>query len=159
MSIFERKPETIINIEKIVINLCEEKEKPHGVHLALITTLNNGKFIIMTLILNANQSAQGVLGLIDNVTQGVVQGTFAGTNATSDNEAIFIAVTNADGSVTAKAVAPGTGNLTVATSASYTDSNNQPQTQGLTITVPVTVAQATADSVSLTLTFGTPTAQ
>lgn len=160
MAIFEhKKPETVVNIDKIIINLGECEKAPHGVHLVLTTTNKNGKFTIMALTLNSNQKAQGTLGLIDNVTQNVVTASFSGTTATPDNAAVFTAVVNADGSITASAVAAGTANLNISTLASYTDSNNQPQTQTLTLSVPVTVAQATADSVSLTLTFGTPTAQ
>lgn len=154
------KPETIINIDKIIINLGEEdRHKPHGTHLVLITNNSNGKFITMALTLKTNEKAQGTLSLTDDVTSNVVTASFSGTSVSVDNTAAFTAVVNADGSITATAVAPGSGILTVSTTASYTDSNNQPKTEPKIVNVGVSVAQPTADATTLVLTFGPATAQ
>jgi len=129
--------------------------KAHKVRLSLITIINNSKFEIMSLTLNANQKSQGTLGLVDTVTNLPVVATFASVTATPDS-AFITAVVNADNSITVTGVSAGAANLAVSASASYTDSTGAAQTATLTVSIPVTVAQSTADSVALTVTFGTP---
>lgn len=139
----------------IVERLLPKEPTAHKVRISLITFINKSKFSIMALNLTGTQSAQGLLGLTDTVTNVPVIATFSSVTATLDS-AFATATVSSDNSITVTAVSPGTGTLTVAASVSYTDSTGAAQTQPLSTTVPVTVAQATADSVALTVTFGTP---
>lgn len=139
----------------IVERLLPKEPVVHKVRLLLITFINKSKFEIMALNLTGTQSAQGLLGLTDTVTNVPVTATFDSVTATLDG-GFATSTVNADNSITVTAVSPGTGTLTVGANVSYTDSTGAAQTQPLSTTVPVTVAQATADSVALTVTFGTP---
>lgn len=140
---------------KIIDKLLPHEHKPNKVRLALITFISKSKFEIMALNLTGTQSAQGLLGLTDTVTNVPVTATFDSVTATLDS-AFATATVNGDNSITVTAVSPGTGTLTVAANVSYTDSTGAAQVQPLSTTVPVTVAQASADSVALTVTFGNP---
>lgn len=134
---------------------------PHKVRLVLTqTSINNSKFIIMSLTLAANQKVLGTLGLVDQVTGAAVTGGFSGTGAVSDTPAAFTTSIDASGNVIVTAVAAGSGNVTATTTAAYTDSTGAAQSALLTVVVPITVtAVVTADAVSLVLNFGTPMAQ
>lgn len=139
----------------IVERLLPKEPEAHKVRLSLITFINKSKFEIMALNLTGTQSAQGLLGLTDTVTNVPVIATFDSVTATLDSS-FATATVNADNSITVTAVSPGAGTLTVTANVSYTDSTGAAQVQSLSTTVPVTVAQASADSVALTVTFGTP---
>lgn len=146
---------------KIVEELLPHESHKHKVRLVLNQKLNNNSiFQIMALTLVSNQQVAGTLGLVDQVTNLPVSGTFAGTSAASDTAAAFTASVDASGSVVVAGVAAGTGNLSVSTTATYTDSTGAAQTAPLAVTIPVTItAVVTADAVSLVVNFGTPTAQ
>lgn len=136
---------------------CQHPIKAHPVGL-ILTFNKNQKNKTMAVTLNPNQSVIGNLSLVDTVTNLPVVATFTNETATSDTPGVATAVVNADGTITAAAVAPGTANISGGATAAYTDSNGVAQTAALTFTaVAVTVAQPTADSVGLVLTFGTPT--
>lgn len=146
--------EIIYELTLILARLTKDKA-PHKVRLSLITFINKSKFEVMALTLTGTQSAIGLLGLTDTVTNVPVTATFGPATATPDS-GFITATVNADNSITATAVSAGAGNLVVSASVTYTDSNGVSQTQTLSVTIPVTVAQATADSVALTVTFGAP---
>ena len=137
------------------------KPAAHGVHLVLKQKLNNNSIVsIMSLSLASNQKSLGTLGLVDQVTQAAVTGTFTGSTATSDTPAAFTATSDDSGNIVVTAVAVGSGNLNVATTAAYTDSTGAAQSVPLTAVVPVSVtAVVTADAVSLVVNFGAPVAQ
>lgn len=156
-----RNEERFQENEKRLLKLLErliphEPPKPK-VRLALITFINNSKLEIMILNLTGTQTSQGILGLLDTVTNVPVTATFANIVATPDSAFVTAAV-NSDNSISVVGVTPGTGNLVITSDVSYTDSTGVPQTQNLTATIPVTVAQSqpTADGVALTVTFSTP---
>lgn len=136
-------------------------DSPHRVHLVLnLNTQNKSILQIMALSLAANQKVLGTPGLVDQVTNLPVTGSFAGTVAASDNPAAFTASVNAGGDIEVVGVAAGAGNVGVTTNATYTDSLGASQTKSLSVTVAVTItAVVTADQVNLVVTFGTPTAQ
>lgn len=140
----------------IVERLLPKEPKAHKVRLALITFISKSKLEIMALTLTGTQTSQGILGLLDTVTNVPVSATFANITATPDS-AFVTATVNADNSISVVGVTPGTGNLVVTADVSYTDSTGAPQTQNLTATIGVTVAQSqpTADGVALTVTFST----
>lgn len=151
--------ERLLNNESTLLHIVERliPKEPirNKVRLSLITFINKSKFQIMALNLSGTQSAQGLLGLLDTVTNLPVVASFSSVTATPDSGFISATV-NPDNSITATAVTPGAGNLVVSALASYTDSTGAAQSQTLTVAIPVTVAQATADAVALTVTFGTP---
>lgn len=158
MSIFEHKPETIINIDKIIINLGE-KHEGNRVHLILKQTINHSTYQIMALSIASNQLVLGMLGLVDAVTSAAVTGTFTSVGAVSDTPAAFTASVDADNDIVVTGVAAGAGNVTVTATAAYTDSTGTAQSQALTVVIPVTItAVVTADAVNLVVTFGNPTA-
>lgn len=150
----------IIKIQAETIDrLVRERHPVHPVRLVLTRFISNSKYQIMSLTIAANQQVAGTLGLVDQVTSAAVTGTFTGTGAISDTPAAFTANVDASGNVNVVAVAAGSGNLTVNTTASYTDSTGAAQNAPLSTVIPVTIsAVVTADAVSLVVNFGNPTA-
>ena len=162
MGVFDHNKELdIIKIQaKTIDRLTRKHCEAHPVRLILKQNINNSIYSIMALSLATNQKALGSLSLVDAVTNAAVTGSFTGTAATSDNQSVFTTSLDASGNVIVTGSGTGTANLTVATTAAYTDSNNNPATAPLTLVIPVTVtAVVTADTVNLVVTFGTPTAQ
>lgn len=152
-----RSLENETRLLKLIEHLFRKLDNPHKVRLALITFINNSKLQIMTLSLTGTQTSQGILGLLDTVTNVPVTATFANVVATPDS-GFITATVNADNSITVAGVTPDTGNLVIASDVSYTDSTGAAQTQNLAVAIGVTVAQSqpTADAVALTVTFSTP---
>jgi len=148
----------------IIESLVGTEPQPTPVRLILISKntskSNNSILRIMSLSIAANQEAVGVLSLLDDETQQPVTATFANTAAVSDTPSVLTASIDSNGNVDATAVAAGSGNLTVATTATYTNSlGNQMVTQESTV-IPFTVTPVvTADQVSLVVTFGAPVTQ
>lgn len=147
-------------LTSVIGSLIGDQPEPNKVRLILIS--NNTKSIlrIMALSIAANQGASGVLSLLDDVTQQPVTATFANTSAVSDTPSVLVASIDANGNVVATGVSAGAGNLTVSTTATYTNSlGNQVVSQEQTV-IPFTVtAVVTADQVSLVVTFGAPVTQ
>lgn len=149
------------HLEK-ALHHCLCHKKAHPVRLALLLTIssNPSKLEIMALTLASNQKVVGSLSLIDSVTNTDVPATFAGTTATSDNEAVAKAEVQADGTVLVTGVSAGSCNVTVASNASFNDSLGNPATGAVNTLIGVTItAVQTADGVSLVVTFGAPQAQ
>lgn len=151
--------ETVQIQAQTIANLTKKCE-PHKVSLVLyLNNKQNSILRIMALSLASNQLVIGTLGLVDSTNPAtVVTGTFTGTTATSDTPAAFTALVDASGNVDVTGVAAGTGNLTVVSTAAYTDSTGAAQSASLTVVIPVTVTAVTvADSVALVVNFGAPT--
>jgi hypothetical protein len=165
MDLFGHHEKTELEIIKIqaetIDRLTHEHCEPHKVALVLNLYNTKSTLRIMALSLASNQIVIGTLGLTDTTNPAtVVTGTFAGTTATSDTPAAFTALVDANGNVDVTGVAAGTGNLTVTTTAAYTDSTGAAQSVSLSLTVAVTVtAVVVADSVALSITFGNATTQ
>lgn len=148
------------HLEK-ALHHCLCHKKPHPVRLTLLLILSNpSKLEIMSVTLASNQKVVGSLSLIDSVTNTDVPATFAGTTATSDNEAVATASVQADGTVVITGVSAGTANVTVNSNASFTDSLGNAASGAVNTIVQATVtAVQTADGVQLVVTFGAPQAQ
>jgi len=156
----EKEDVSIINrLLGILENLIKCKPR---VHLVLTTNLNTkSKFQIMSVSLAANQKVAAQFGLVDQVTNASVTGSFSNQSGTSDNTAVATVSVDSNGNLIVTAVAAGTCNVTGSALAAYTDSTGAAQSVQLTTQpIPVTVtAVVTADQVNLVLTFGNPTAQ
>jgi len=129
------------------------------VHLVLYQSQIKSQLLIMALTISSNQKVAGILGLVDQVTNGPVVGSFSEITATSDTPAAFTASVDASNNVVVTGVAAGSGTLTVSALCAYTDSTGAPQSQSLSVQIPVTIAALQADAVSLVVNFGTPTPQ
>lgn len=161
MSIFGKShPETVINIEKIIV-YCGAHKEPDTVHLILKQKINNSIYHLMALSIASNQKVLGTLGLVDSTNPNtVVTGTFSNVSATSDNPAAFAASIDADNDVVVTGVAAGAGNLSVSALSAYVDSTGAAQSVTKTVSIPVTITQViTADQVDLVVNFGNPIAQ
>ena len=155
----EKENKRLLGIIEVLSQTLLNLTKPKPDKVRLILT-NNKNQQIMSLSIVSNQQDAGVLGLLDAVTNTPVSGTFTGTTATSDTPAAFTATTDGASNVNVVGVAPGSGNLTVSTTAAFTDSTGAAQSQVLSVVIPVTVtAVVVADQVTLQVTFGNPSAQ
>lgn len=160
ISIIEKLLRNESRLIDLVARLILNDNQPHKVSLVLTQSIKKSKFITMAISIAANQKVLGTLGLVDQVTQQAVTGSFTGATATSDTPAAFTASADDSGNVTLTAVAAGSGTLSVSALAAFTDSTNVAQSQQLTATVPVTVtAVVAADAVNLVVNFGAPVAQ
>lgn len=156
--IFSRQKDPIvINITNNYCCNCG----PHGVRLVLTQFNNTFKFQIMSVSLAANQKVAATFGLVDQVTNAPVTGSFTNQSGVSDNTAVATVSVDASGNLIVTAVAAGTCNVTGSALAAYTDSTGAAQSKQLsTQPIGVTVtAVVTADAVNLILTFGNATAQ
>jgi hypothetical protein len=143
-----------------IIDRLVPQKTPNKVKLVLTTIINNSNVKIMSLNLASNQKALGTLGIIDEVTQAAVTGTFTGTSVASDTPSSFTAEVDPSGNVVVTGVTAGSGILSVSSTAAYTDSTGASKSELLAASIPVTVtAVVTADKVSLVVNFGAPIAQ
>ncbi len=154
-----------VNININIINEPEHHGHHHHDHkhryqLILTTIINNFKIQIMATSLAANQKTLGALGLQDKVTSALVTATFSGTSAASDNDGVATASVDSDGNIVVIGVAAGDCNVSITSTANFTNSLGQPATSTQTISVAVHVdAVVTADDVQLIVTFGSPIPQ
>lgn len=136
------------------------KPKHHPHRLAILKSINNSIFELMNLTIASNQNEAGILGLVDEVTNQPVTGTFTGVTASSDTPAAATVAVDADNDINVTAVAAGSGNITVTALCAFTDSTGAAQAETLTATIPFTITEVvTADAVALVVNFGNPTAQ
>lgn len=161
---FNPEKEELEIIEKlvgIVDRLTQDKKE--RVRLVLTTILNNNKFIVMSITLNANQFSLDTLSLIDSDTNAAVAATFANQSFASSDPSIFTSTQDVTDPNSTKdvAVGAGTASLNISADVTYTDANtNQPVTKTLTLVVDVTVVAVVAgENVALVLTQGAPQQQ
>lgn len=132
------------------------KDLPHKVRLILTKNINGSNYQLMTATFAANQQQQFAFGLLDEVTNAPVTGSYADGTVASDTPGAATGFVDANGNVFFQAVAPGVANLTASAQATYTNSlGNQVVQQLSTAPVQVTImAVQTADGVQLILTPG-----
>jgi hypothetical protein len=135
--------------------------RKRGHRLVLTTSINKSILILMTAEFAANQQQAFQFGLIDEVTNQPVTGTFTGGAVVSDTPAVVTGSVDNAGNVNLVAVAPGKANVTASALTAFTDSTGKAQSKQLsTDPIPVTIdAVVTADGVKLVLTAGAITQQ
>lgn len=135
-----------------ILNLSKPKPA-NPVHLEIIFN-NNKNSNKMSLEIQANQLSVGTLSLVDSTTNAPVAATFSNTTAVSDTPGVAAAVVNADGTVTISGVSAGTANVTITSTASFTNSLGVATTGNVTSVVAVTIdAVPVADGVTLVISF------
>jgi len=160
-AIIERQLDIIADQHYELARCCHKCGcKPNPVRLYLSIINKKTKFLIMSVEIQSNQLVVGTLSLIDSVTSAPVAATFSGTTAVSDNPAAATASVNADGTVTITGVAAGGCNVTISSTASFTNSLGTASSGSVSTIVAVTIdAIQTADGVTLVVTFAPATQQ
>jgi hypothetical protein len=140
----------------IIESLVGTQPQPNPVRLILVKNIEKSIYQIMTAAFAANQQQQFAFGLLDEVTNAPVTGSYADGTVASDTPGAATGFVDANGNVFFQAVAPGVANLTASAQATYTNSlGNQVVQQLSTAPVQVTItAVQTADGVQLILTPG-----
>jgi len=148
---FERE---LKELEKLFPSHCYRRNHTHKPLQVLTTLFNNNQFIIMdSLNLQSGQQAPILSQLVDAKTLQPIPGaTKTAKNISTD--APDIAQIDADGNLVA--LKPGTGNLTVVNTWSYTDQNTGEGVIADETTVISYVVSVSPEGVLQIVTLGTP---